>query len=246
MVKSIKMKLLTFTAVLLATVSMNAQDMFLSWEGETLGDTVTIWGEPDSSEIVFHAVVHNMTVNWMKIKVRRNQLEMVDSTSSYFCWGTCYADNVEESPDSILIPSGGSSVDTAFSGHYLPNTKIGTSIVEYKFYNMDNEDEYVKVLVIYRASPEGIADDLMNGGSISDLYPNPATTHVNIDYDLPVNVETAGIRIVNLFGSVLKEVDIERSTNKLTVDVSDLESGIYFCTALVNGYVYETKKLIIQ
>ena len=246
MVKSTKMKLLTFTAILLAAISMNAQDMFLSWEGETLGDTVTVWDEPDSSEIVFHAVVHNMTVNWMEIKVRRNQVEMVDSTSSYFCWGSCYPDSIGESPASILIPSGGSSVDTAFSGHYIPNTKIGTSIVEYIFYDADNEDQYVKVLVNYRASPQGIAKDLLKEGSISDIYPNPTSTLVNIDYDLPLEIESAGVRILNLFGSVLKEVDIERGTNKLTVDVSDLKSGIYFYTVLINGNLYETKKLIIQ
>jgi len=240
------MKLLVLAAVLLTAIPMNAQDMFLSWEGETLGDTLTIWGSPDSSEIVFHAVVHNMTVSWMEIKVRRNQIEMVDSSSSYFCWGACFPDDIVESPDSILIPSGGSSVDTAFSGRYMPNTKIGTSIVEYMFYNADNEDQFVKVLVKYRASPEGIADILMRGGNISELYPNPATKFVSVDFDLPAKVKSASIRIVNLFGSVLKVLDVEHGTNKLTVDVSGLESGIYFYTVLLNGHVYETKKLIVQ
>ncbi|MCF6171693.1 MAG: T9SS type A sorting domain-containing protein [Bacteroidales bacterium] len=244
--KNIRIKLLTVASILLTTVSMNAQEMYLSWEGETLGDTLTIWGSPDSSEIVFHAVVHNMTVNWMEIKVRRNRLEMPDSTSGYFCWGPCFAEHVEESPDSILIPSGGSSADTAFSGHYIPNAAIGTAVVEYTFYNAENEDQYVKLLVKYWASPEGIAEDPLKGGSISNLYPNPATRLVSFDFVFPEKVKTAGIRITNLFGRVLKEVDIVHSSGKLTVDVGKLESGVYFYSLLLNGHVYETKKLVIR
>lgn len=240
--------LLVFTAVLLATISLSAQNMFLTWNGETLGDTVTVLGEPGDNEIIFQAMVHNMTDKWMKIKVRRNQIEMVDSTSSYFCWGNCFSDDVEESPDSIQIVSGGSSVDTAFSGHYLINEQIGTSLVEYMFYDSDNEDMNVKVLVRYRywASPEGIAEEAIKGGKISSLYPNPTATVVNIDYDIPFEIESASIRIVNIFGSLVKVSDIEPASNKLTIDISDMEAGIYFYSVLLNNHVYQTKKLIIR
>ena len=241
-----KKKLLTIAIILLATISMNAQDLILTWEGDTLGSTHTVWGEPDSSEIVFHAVVRNNTEKWMKIKVRRSQIEMLDSTSSYFCWGECFDDDVVESPDSILIPSGGSSADDAFSGHYLPKGKIGTSVVEYMFYNMDNEEEYVKVLVNYWASPESIDEGIMSGGSISDIYPNPASNFVNLDYQLTPQVKTAEIRIVNLLGTLVTEAVIERNGNKLTIDVSQLKKGIYFYTLLINGGVYQTQKLIVQ
>ncbi|RLD45372.1 MAG: hypothetical protein DRI89_01290 [Bacteroidetes bacterium] len=241
-----KIKLLTIASILLLALSMNAQDLVLTWEGDTLGDVVTVWGEPGANEIVFQAVVHNNTDQWMKTKVRRNQLDMVEGTSSYFCWGICYPDDVLESQDSILIVSGGSSVDTAFSGQYLPNSKIGTSLVEYIFYNQENEDQQVKVLVKYWASPESIDEGMTNGGSISDIYPNPATTVVSIDYSIPPGLNNARISIVNIYGNVVKELEIDRNAHKLTVDISDMESGIYFYTMLIGNNIYETKKLIIQ
>ena len=241
-----KNTILLMIAILLATISMKSQDLLLTWEGDTLGSTHTVWGEPDSSEIVFHAVVHNNTGNWMKIKVRRNQVEMLDSTSSYFCWGVCFDDDVEESPDSILVPSGGSSVDDAFSGHYIPKNKNGTSMVEYMFYNMENEEQNVKVLVKYWTSPENIVEDMVNSGSISDIYPNPAATFVNIDYEIPAEVKSAQIRIINLFGHIVKEQAIKRNKNRLTMDISELEAGIYFYTLLIDNRIYHSKKLIIQ
>lgn len=243
---NMKKTLLTVAVILFAVISMNAQDLTLTWEGETIGETITVWGEPDATEIVFHAVVHNNTDNGINVKVRRKQLTMVDGTMSQFCWGLCFPPATEESPDPRLILAGEQSGDEDFSAHYNPLTNIGTSIVEYMFFNQDNEDQYVKVTVKFWGSPEGIAEDAMLGGSISDIYPNPATTVVNIDYNLPAEVDFVKVRIVNLLGAVVKESVVERSANKLTMNVSELEGGIYFYSVLVNGDVYRTKKLIIQ
>jgi len=104
----------------------------------------------------------------------------------------------------------------------------------------------VKVLIEYWASPEIIEEGIMNGGSISDIYPNPAISFVNIDYQLTPQVKTAQIRIVNLLGTLVTEAEIERNVNKLTIDVSQLKNGIYFYTLLINGAVYQTQKLIVQ
>jgi hypothetical protein len=242
----VKIKFLVIISFLLAVTTMKGQDLFLTWEGDTLGSTHTVWGEPDSSEIVFHAVVHNNSEKWMKIKVRRNQVEMLESTSSYFCWGACFGEDIEESPDSILIPSGGSSVDSVFSGHYLPKTKIGTSVVSYTFYNMDNEDQFVKVFVNYWASPESVEEGIMEGTSISNIYPNPASKSVSIDYKLTSQVKTAKIRIVNLLGVVVKEAAVNPYAKKLTMDVSLLKSGVYFYTLYINGERYRTQQLIVR
>ena len=241
-----KKTLLTFAVVLLTVFSMNAQDLTLSWEGEALGDTVIVWGDPSDFEIVFHAVVHNNTDNGMQIKVRRKRLSMVEGTTSAFCWGLCFPPDTEESVDARLILANGQSTDEEFSGHYTTASKIGTSVVEYTFFNSANEDQNVKVVAKYWASPEGIAEDAMNGGSISDIYPNPATTAINIDYNMPAKVDFAKVRIVNLLGAVVKESNIDRNANKLSMDISDLKGGIYFYTVMVNDDVYKTKKLVIQ
>lgn len=238
-----KKTLLTFAAILFAVISMNAQDLYLSWEGETLGDTVMVWGSPDTSEIILYAHVYNNTDNEIGVKVRRRHIETVDSTGDYFCWGACFPDFVDESDPVAVAP--GLSADE-FSSHYKPQSHIGTSIIEYTFFNVDNEDQSVSIVVKYWASPQGIAEDVMNGGSISDIYPNPATQLVNLDYNMPSEVDFAKVRIVNLLGAVVKESVVDRNANKLTMDVSDLEGGIYFYNIIVNGDIYKTKKLIVR
>jgi len=244
-----KKTLLTLTVVLMAVFSMNAQaqDITLSIDGETLGESITVWGDPGDAEIVFLAIVHNNTDRDMNIKVRRNRLEMVEGTVSQFCWGgACWPPDTEESPQADTIAAGGQSAEGDFSAHYNPNTHIGTSTVEYLFYNEDNEDQNVKITVYFWASPQSIAEDAMKGGSISDVYPNPAVHTVNFDYNMPATVTSAKVSIVNLLGSVVKETVVEPNANKLSMDISELEDGIYFYNVIVNGKIYKTKKLIIQ
>jgi hypothetical protein len=244
--KNMKKAILLLATILIAGVSLNAQDLYLSWDGETLGENVTVWGEPTASEMEFHAIVHNNSGNGMNIKVRRTQIEIVDGTLNQFYWKVLYAPSIDESSNYLFVPDGGSSETTDFYGRYIPSSKHGTSTVEYTFYNKDNEDQNVKVTVKYWASPEGIAEDAMKGGHISDIYPNPATNTVNLDYNLPAGLDAVEVSIVNLLGAVVKKAVATRDENKLTMNISELEAGIYFYSVLVNDEVYKTKKLIIR
>ena len=241
-----KKTILLLATIIISAISLNAQDLYLSWDGETLGETTTVWGDPTASEIEFHAIVHNNSGNGMNIKVRRSEIEIVSGTINQFYWKVLYAPSIDESSNYLFVPDGGSTETTDFYGRYIPSSKNGTSTVEYTFYNKDNEDQNVKIQVKYWASPEGIAEDAMKGGSISDIYPNPASRWVNLDYNLPNDVHSAKISIVNLLGAVVKEAVVERNEHKLTMDISDLQAGIYFYTVLINNDVYKTKKLLIQ
>jgi hypothetical protein len=243
-----KKTLLTLAVVIMTAFSMNAQsaDMSLSWDGEAIGDTLDVWGKSTAAEIVSHIVLHNNTDNGINVKVRRRQLSMLEGTSSAFCWGLCFPPSTEESPEARLILAHSQSADEEFSGHYYPEGMIGTSMVEYMFFNEGNEDQNVKVVVRYWSSVSSIAEDAMQGGSISDIYPNPAVNFVSIDYSMPASVQSASVSIVNLLGSVVKEAVVERNAGKLTMDISGLKGGIYFYTVRVNGDIYKTKKLVVR
>lgn len=238
--------LLLFIIAMGFTTLVNAQDLTLTWDGSPLGDTVYVWGDPNDAEIVFHAVVHNNTTNGINVMVRRNQINMLDGTQSQFCWGLCFPPTTDESPDARFLAAGGQSEDEEFSGHYNPFGVVGTSVVEYMFYNKDNEDQNVKVVAKYWASPEGIAEEAMVGGSVSAIYPNPASEFVSLDYNLTSKVEVASVRVVNVLGAVVKEATLDFGSSKAKINVSDLENGIYFYSVLVNGDIYRTKKLVVQ
>ena len=240
-----KLLLILVTLVLSATYA-NAQDLTLSWKGTPVTDTIYAYGDANAAEIVCHAVVTNNTTKAMNVKVKRERIQMVEGTLSQFCWGLCYPPDTEDSPQYHLLQANESSEDELFSGHYLPNGNIGTSYVKYTFYNMDNIGQSVSVIAKYMATPSGIAEESMKGGKISILYPNPAAQYVNIDYTLTDKVNSAEVKVFNLLGAEVRGEMLERNGNRLTMDISNLENGIYFYSILINNDVYQTRKLVVQ
>ncbi|MFI5222500.1 MAG: T9SS type A sorting domain-containing protein [Bacteroidia bacterium] len=72
-----------------------------------------------------------------------------------------------------------------------------------------------------------------------DVYPNPANTELN--FILNNNSSATLIQISDITGKVLKS--ILNSQSQLSLDITDLSNGIYFCT--VSGKDFTTTKKII-
>jgi len=236
--------------VLLFSASfVNAQSYALTWDGSEIGEEIMFIGDPADFEIVFHAVLTNNSDDIDTIKVRRTYIEFLEGPTHYLCWGLCYAPNPDPvfiSPAYVVLGPGESCTVDDFAAHYEINGVIGTSIIEYTFFNQSDEDENITVTVTYKTSPEGIAEQLMANGFISEIYPNPATSQVTLDYELTPQVNKASIRLMNLLGAVVKDVDLNKNTSNIQLDVSDLTSGVYFYSVLINNEVYKTKKLIVK
>lgn len=233
--------------VILTVFYANSQSFHLSWDGVTLGDTVVISPEDTTAaELIFEAIIHNDTDNGANIKVVRNRVVLLDGALDYFCWGACYPPDLDTSGMTMFVPAGGQSGDIDFSAHYEIHDVVGVSIVEYTFFNFDNPVDAIKVVVKYDTSPSAIDENILANISVSDIYPNPAVNTVSLDYNLPMEIESAGIKIVNLLGSVVKEQQINTGIDKIRMDISDLNDGIYFYSVLINGEAYITKKLIVK
>jgi hypothetical protein len=67
-----------------------------------------------------------------------------------------------------------------------------------------------------------------------------------LDYLLTPKVQTANVQVFNVMGAVVKEADLRRGSSNMSMDITDLKSGIYFYSVIINDDVYKTKKLIIQ
>ena len=189
----------------------SAQSYTLTWEGETYGDTVVVNGTPDE-ELVFHGILTNISLDTDSIRIQRKLVYLLHDVSHYFCWGLCYMPNLDSlySPSGyVVLEPGQSCTDFDFSAHYNPNGAIGTSIVEYTFYNKNDLDEGLNVVVKYVTTPDAIDENIFNNISVSEVYPNPATNVVNIDYDLPGEVNIANVKIINLLGSVVMEQQVD-------------------------------------
>ncbi len=228
------------------TVNFNTNPFLLSMDGEITGNEITIIpDDPGATEIQLDLIFTNNSDASAAIKVARNEIEMAAGSESYFCWGACYPPATDTSGMSMTIDAGASSGEGDFSAHYTIGDE-GISKISYTFYNIDNPDEAVTVLVNFDTRPSGVNENIFKDTWISDLYPNPATSVVKIDYNFPAAVTNAEVKVVNLVGSVVMEQKLDASANNHSINISELNSGIYFYSLFLNEEVYSTKKLIVK
>jgi len=243
-------KLLFFFIVTIVSVSyINAQSISLSWEGAALGDTTSIWVDPSSVEpFNVHVAATNNTGEIMNVKILRTNIELIEGTTNSYCWADqCYSPFVDESPDYVTVVAGGTTDEIqSLKTDFYANNAIGTTIVKYRFFNVANEEEFAEIVVKYWSSPEGLEEEYAKNIKFSNAYPNPASSQFSLDYSFDMNVDAASLKIVNLLGSVVKEVELDQTSNNINVDVNDLTSGIYFYSVVVDNEVIQTKKLVIR
>ncbi len=84
---------------------------------------------------------------------------------------------------------------------------------------------------------------------ISAAYPNPVNdNHFNVDINLSRTSNTAQIAVHNIAGQMVYQENLGTLSvgmNRVKVDVSSYQSGIYFYTVTVDDYK-ETKKVIVR
>ncbi len=93
----------------------------------------------------------------------------------------------------------------------------------------------------------GIGDQYkQNFVKLSDGYPNPAENRVNFTLKLKESADI-NIRLTSIVGQVVRHESVgnlHAGSNKLSIDVSELNSGTYFCTVEV-GHQKFIKKIIV-
>ncbi len=86
-----------------------------------------------------------------------------------------------------------------------------------------------------------------NIANISNLYPNPTNGLTNVDLTL-IKTTDVSIQVVNMMGQVVSSQDFGTRTtgmHKLSINATDLTSGIYFVTVKA-GNSTSTSKMIVR
>jgi len=82
---------------------------------------------------------------------------------------------------------------------------------------------------------------------LSDIYPNPATTHAQFNIRLEDHAGVS-VKLLNVIGQTVSTMEfgqLNAGNHKLSLDVSDITSGLYYCTVVVDGQS-STRKIVIQ
>lgn len=239
-----KISVLILSFLLITTIGFT-QNIKLIYNGITLNNNATI-DTIGSSTLMFAIplVIKNNTSSTAQIKVKKTVHFSVPGSDVSFCFaGNCFDPAVIISPTTAIINP--NATDSSYTSDYSANGHNGGTSVTYAFYNINGTGDTAKVTFNFNTSIS--VNDISKADiHFSDAYPNPANNSTTIAYALPKATNTASIRVSNILGSKIVEYILDDLNGRKTIDISDLNEGVYFYSLIVNNKIYFTKKLVVK
>ncbi len=97
------------------------------------------------------------------------------------------------------------------------------------------------------AKPAGSSEPIsLNGATLFDAYPNPASSYVTFSYKLSDDNATAELEVFNVIGEVVSTMTLDKQSTRKELAVGNLKKGIYFYRLAIDGHKSSIKKLIIR
>ena len=148
----------------------------------------------------------------------RITIQKIEGAEIDFCWGLCVTDV------SILKMQVEANTKREMETHYTAPIVVGSSIVRYVFYDVDNREDSISVTFEYLTLPGTSVPLIVVNGSFS-VYPNPARNELQITSN---ELQPKDIQVYNVMGEMVYQ--IHKSTNPQihTIDISHLASGMYY------------------
>lgn len=241
-----KTKLLFIALLVGASLLSFAQNLVLHYDGQALepNETVVILGEETASELVIELEVENVSAGDIETNLQRYETDIMAGHVNTMCWaGQCYPPFVGLPPNTVVIAGGTTtSLEDGFSGHVQPGGIVGTSTIAYTFFDVNNSNDSVQVIVKFAAGTTGI-DDLNTQSLEVSTYPNPATDVLNFNIDTELN-EVVTYELLNITGSVVRSEAAQSNSAKF--NVSDLAEGLYIYRVSTDKEVLKTGRVVIK
>lgn len=237
--------LLSFSIVALGLVTAKAQSLMLHDSGgNNIGGTTVNVNTPDvNNQVAYHAEVQNLAGTAKNVRVKRYRLSVQPLAYGDFCWTSCYDPSVDIAPLGISLAAGTTN-DTSFIAHYTPNGEVGTSTYKFTFFDNANPNDSVSFTLNFNIAV-GIEENQAST-VVSNMYPNPASSFVSMKYDVNEYAKSAKIVLFDMLGKEVKQLVIDDKQGIAKINVSDLSSGVYFYSFLVDEKAVVTKKLVIS
>lgn len=85
----------------------------------------------------------------------------------------------------------------------------------------------------------------LKAGSISTIYPNPATNSITLSYSLS-NVNNAQLLILHPIYMIMDNIALNTSNTNQTIDISNLPTATYTAVLICDNKICSTKSFIKQ
>ncbi len=176
--------------------------------------------------VILPLTIKNTTDRPLQLMVKRVDRILGTGQVNYFCWDSdCYGSETERIPVSKRIDAR-SSTDKL---KIILETGLnpGFSTVKYQIYDRDNPFENKAI-------------------RLNDVYPNPVKDFAIVDYNLIDRDVKAKVIIHNVLGSIVAEYELPYLENKVKIQTSDYNAGVYFYTLYLDNDGVMTRKLIVR
>lgn len=245
------MKRIVLFFMALAAVSFaSAQSFIVMRDGQVLpsGEKIIVTAvDPVMNEMIVDLSVKNNSEASLDLILSRENVQMVEGMSSYFCWDFCYPATVSVSNPETYEPG---ETKEHKSLHYGPDYNVqeqmlpGTTICKYSISSRANPSETFTLEVWFAYNATSLDERSLTQCSFGAAYPNPASSTVSFQCNV-VNNADASLSIYNLLGQEVKAQTINKQ-GKISVAVDDFQEGIYFCNFMVDGKLLKTEKFIVK
>lgn len=88
------------------------------------------------------------------------------------------------------------------------------------------------------------ADNIESESNLK-LYPNPATELIQYEFDIE-EMEKGNIKIYNILGSVLEEINVNHKISKGSIDLTKFSKGVYLFELNIFGKHKITKQFVVN
>ena len=188
--------------LLLLSITSQAQFKLIDEEGHDVSyDTVHVNVFPTKSLFEMHVKLVNQYGGSFNTKTRRTNVQMINGSQNYFCWGTCFSPQVNVNPgnDNVFVPQN-DTCSTLLLCYFKPLGNTGVQIIRYSIFDTGaNVDSVSFVLVIHVAFP---SDPLLLQIPEDDFVTN---TDVFLSTDIDTNISA--------FHEILYPLTITNNTN---------------------------------
>ncbi|NOZ47974.1 MAG: T9SS type A sorting domain-containing protein [Chlorobi bacterium] len=234
--------ILSFYSILIFINLSFAQNFALtSVDGNDItNDTLVVEAETIPDIIYGYVHVKNISNVSMDVVVKKIENSILDSTVNTFCWGVnCYPPTTFISNSYSLEPG---IVDESFYCEYYPFGNSGQSSITFVFYNERDASDSAFVVITIKTGIVASKNVLRNlQYTFSKPYPNPAKEFTQIDFSIEKN-KNAKMEIYNILGKKVEYYNLSNGQDKVLINTSEFQPGIYFYSFIINKTVINSGK----
>ncbi len=252
-------RILLFSLSLIASAGLFAQSFQLMDHNDVdiSGTTHYEYGNTtDLAATKFH--VKNLTGSSKNFAVRVTlqynpytncDLAICFGTNCYSAGGTDYSMQIVNSGQGEAVASGATYNDLKIAPlTWMWSAPATDSLVwTVTVFDENNVSDSASAIIVWRDNTALSLEELSANDVEISAYPNPVSgNEVTVAYELSKSVDNAELVVFDLVGKELNTYALNTNENKLNINVSNLNSGVYFYAIKVNGKSLKTERLIVR